>query len=101
MPIGFRELSGFRVIISHPDSAIFPDESGMDIGTFSKTNIAVDLTQIQRLPAPYPSNCTSSWNQTEFAQTTVETDEPYSPAVSAQKISLLNQVVIPLFLVLP
>ena len=81
MPVGIREVTGFRVVVSHPDSVFFPDESGTDIGTFSKTNIAVEVTHIQRLQDPYPSNCTYSWNQTGYSDAMLGSDIEYSTGV--------------------
>ena len=54
---------------------------GMDLRPNTASSIAVQLTNITRLPAPFISNCTLGWNQTGY--TSINTTIRYTLAVSS------------------
>ena len=61
---------------------------GMDLRPNTASSIAVQLTNITRLPAPFISNCTLGWNQTGY--TSINTTIRYTLAVSSFMFTTLS-----------
>lgn len=60
------QKAGARLVIHDPRIAPIPDENGMDLSPNTATSMAVQVNVISRLPHPYDSNCTESWNETKY-----------------------------------
>ena len=73
--------AGARIVIHDPANPPLPDEYGMDLRPNTASSIAVQLTNITRLEAPFISNCTSGWNQTGY--TNINTTIRYTLAVNS------------------
>lgn len=58
--------AGARIVIHDPTLVPLPDEYGMDVQPNTATSIAIQLTNIKRLPDPYDSNCTKNWRDTAY-----------------------------------
>ena len=72
--------AGARIVIHDPANPPLPDEYGMDLRPNTASSIAVQLTNITRLEAPFISNCTLGWNQTGYDN--INTTIRYTLAVS-------------------
>ena len=63
------------------------DEDGMDLQPNTLTQIAIQQTQISRMPFPYVSDCYQDWNSTDYGLLVVEgatKPMPYSIDVSSK-----------------
>ena len=58
--------AGARIVIHDPRSPPLPDEYGLDLRPNTASSIAIQKTEISRLPTPYQPNCTAHWNQTGY-----------------------------------
>ena len=72
--------AGARMVLHGPGEPPLPDEYGMDLRPNTASSIAVQLTNITRLEAPFISNCTLGWNQTGYYN--INTTIRYTLAVS-------------------
>eukprot|EP00093_Oithona_nana_P002160 02160.XXX_2468_3350_1 [CDS] Oithona nana genome sequencing. len=82
--------AGARIVIHDPANPPLPDEYGMDLRPNTASSIAVQLTNITRLEAPFISNCTSGWNQTGY--TNINTTIRYTLA-SCQRYCVQKSIV--------
>ena len=58
---GIQEQDGIRVILHHPEQMPLTGSQGYWVRPNTLTQLAVKEHTTHRQPAPYPSNCTESW----------------------------------------
>ena len=65
----FNYVNGIRVVVHNQSLTPFPSFNGIDVATGLVTNIAVSRTFINRLQAPYSSQCerpnSVNWNEND------------------------------------
>ncbi len=71
--------AGARMVVHDPYHYAYPDEDGVDMQPNTASSAAVHMNVISRLPAPYESNCTMFWNETQYE---VAGDVEYSLTVN-------------------
>ena len=67
MKEGNTPSEGVRAAVITPNVSILTDEYGMDIYPNTKTTVALRNQKITRMPAPYTTNCTPSWAETDYS----------------------------------
>ncbi|TRY76498.1 hypothetical protein TCAL_15986, partial [Tigriopus californicus] len=71
---------GLRVVLHQPNEVPLIEELGRDVFPGAATSFSLQIRQNIRQPAPYPSKCIGSWNETFFttAKFPVVADWKYS-----------------------
>ena len=79
---GQSKQAGARMVV-HP-SGLYPlvDEMGQDLFPSTLSHASVQLTNLQRQPWPYTSDCISSWHGTNYSFMAKRDLVPYSLSVS-------------------
>ncbi|XP_040583485.1 epithelial sodium channel subunit gamma-like [Lepeophtheirus salmonis] len=80
------EKAGVRIIIHEPGDFPLPDENGIDLQPGTATSIAIQKSDIIRLPKPYKSECFSNWSETPYENMTL--DHPSYSIIVCQRICL-------------
>ncbi|XP_059082581.1 degenerin mec-10-like isoform X2 [Tigriopus californicus] len=57
---------GLRVVLHQPNEVPLIEELGRDVFPGAATSFSLQIRQNIRQPAPYPSKCIDSWNETFF-----------------------------------
>ncbi|XP_071965645.1 acid-sensing ion channel 4-A-like [Antedon mediterranea] len=63
-----QPAAGLRILIHDQSEMPFPEDQGVTISPGKETSIGIHRTEFERLPSPYPSDCSDSSVHTLFSE---------------------------------
>ncbi len=70
------QSAGIRMVVHNPDSYPMTDEFGLDVMPGTSSSITLQMNDIIRLEHPHPTDCYSSWDQTDLDSSLMSESRP-------------------------